>query len=54
MLRRASFGQAVLKTRIIALRCFTHNYDEIVSAKKCVVFMKGTPDAPQVGANNAV
>ena len=27
---------------------YTHNYDEMVNANKVVVFMKGTPDQPQV------
>merc|ERR1712189_162705 len=47
------FGQQLLRNRIFS-RFFTHNYDEIVAAKKCVVFMKGTPDAPQCGFSRAV
>ena len=27
---------------------FSHDYDAMVNANKCVVFMKGTPDAPNV------
>lgn len=27
---------------------YTHNYDEIVNNNKIVVFMKGTPEQPQV------
>ena len=29
-------------------RLFSHDYNKIVNNNKCVVFMKGTPDAPQV------
>ena len=27
---------------------FSYDYDAIVNANKCVVFMKGTPEAPNV------
>ena len=27
---------------------FTYDYDAVVNANKCVVFMKGTPEAPNV------
>ena len=27
---------------------FSHDYDAMVNANKCVVFMKGTPEAPNV------
>merc|ERR1712131_374807 len=33
---------------------FTHDYDAMVNANKCVVFMKGTPEAPNCGFSRAV
>ena len=32
---------------------FSHDYDAMVNANKCVVFMKGTPDAPNVSFTNS-
>jgi len=33
---------------------FTNDYDVMVNANKCVVFMKGTPEAPNCGFSRAV
>lgn len=46
-------GQKLVQPRVFGVRfaSYSHNYDEIVNAKKCVVFMKGTPDSPQVRSN---
>jgi hypothetical protein len=44
MFRR--LAQSVVRTT--QYRFASHDYQVLVNAKKCVVFMKGTPDAPQV------
>merc|ERR1739845_336757 len=33
----------------VNLSAYSHDYDAMVSGNKIVVFMKGTPDAPQCG-----
>lgn len=48
MFRR--LAQSLVRTT--QFRFVSHDYQAIVNAKKCVVFMKGTPDAPQVFLKN--
>ncbi|CBY19921.1 unnamed protein product [Oikopleura dioica] len=50
MFRR--LAQSLVRTT--QFRFVSHDYQAIVNAKKCVVFMKGTPDAPQCGFSRAV
>merc|ERR1711990_71354 len=55
MFRVGQFGALRIATTPLRMsRFFSHNYQEMVNAKKCVVFMKGTPDAPQCGYSRAV